>query len=387
MSQSVYVKKLPKELIPGDIVLHPIYRSDGLLFVNKNIELNPLIINKIRSQVPQTCKILVATSKKDFEDLTRNKSFESLDFTESIKEIVEEYNINALTKTDINSYLTTRLEQSITKNIVLAELLSKIPFWINLESGLESEYLRLRAKKIKQEFIELLAADNTFHIWFETFNKSDDDSFVINSLNVTCVALLTGLILELNDSDLLDLAVAALFSNVGYTKSTGKTHSNVDRGSFYARLVKNHLDNFLAMTSESPYLRKKNIIFGIHDSNEYYNGKGYPNGKKGEAISLFGRILLIVHAHKELINAYSPNQALQSYQVLRLLYENNEGKYDKNIIKICLYRTVYYKLGQLIILPNHQKGKIIGFRDYASYPHLPIVQLNNGTIVDLSLEP
>jgi len=35
-NKSSHVKKMIKDLIPGDIVLQPIYRTDGLMLINKN---------------------------------------------------------------------------------------------------------------------------------------------------------------------------------------------------------------------------------------------------------------------------------------------------------------------------------------------------------------
>lgn len=43
-----YVRKQMDELVSGDILLHPIYRSDGLMVINKDTVLDVPLINKIK---------------------------------------------------------------------------------------------------------------------------------------------------------------------------------------------------------------------------------------------------------------------------------------------------------------------------------------------------
>ena len=52
-NSSIYIAKTIADLIPGDISLHPIYREDGLLLVNKYTVLTSLLIKQIHIHVKE----------------------------------------------------------------------------------------------------------------------------------------------------------------------------------------------------------------------------------------------------------------------------------------------------------------------------------------------
>jgi HD-GYP domain-containing protein (c-di-GMP phosphodiesterase class II) len=194
-----------------------------------------------------------------------------------------------------------------------------------------------------------------------------------------------GLALELSNSELFDLTIAALFSNVGFIETEKadflsflKSHEHIHTE------LKKHLESFSEMTVNFPELRKKSIVYGILDHHEYFNGKGYPNGKKGNEISLFGRILFIAHNYDELVGGYNYTIGLHPLDALRVIYENVDNRYDQNILNIFMYRTTYFKLGEPISLPNIQNGVIIGFDDFVHSPHLPKIKLESGKVINLA---
>jgi len=203
------------------------------------------------------------------------------------------------------NYLTSNSEHISQDNQPFINILSNYPLWISLESKLESENLKDRAREVKQELLDLMNNNPTFSS-LVTRIKEYDDVLLIHSINITCLSLMIGLTLEFAISDLFDLAIAALFCNIGFT-STSK-----DDFKYFLKhkknnheLIKNHIETYSEMTIDSPLLRKKKIVYGILDHHEYYNGTGSPSGKQGEEISLFGRILLIAHSYDELVGGYN----------------------------------------------------------------------------------
>jgi HD-GYP domain-containing protein (c-di-GMP phosphodiesterase class II) len=193
-----------------------------------------------------------------------------------------------------------------------------------------------------------------------------------------------GLTLEFTDEELIDLSVAALFVHVGYTVlPKDEFKSFLKSQNFNHPAMKKHLEVFLNVTLDSPYLRRKSIIHGVLDHHEFYNGKGYPNGKKGEEISLFGRILHIAHAYDSMVGGYDYTIGVAPLQAVKLVFENEDGMFDYNILNIFMYRTTYFKLGETMVLPNGKNGKIVGFENYVKNPHLPIVELESGRTVNL----
>jgi HD-GYP domain-containing protein (c-di-GMP phosphodiesterase class II) len=106
-------------------------------------------------------------------------------------------------------------------------------------------------------------------------------------------------------------------------------------------------------------------------------------GKMGEEISLYGRIIQIAHNYDDLVRGFETSNGMLPFEAIRIIHENSEGIYDHEILNIFLHRTSYFKLGEMVSFPSGVSGKIIGFHNYIKYPHLPIVQFINGSIIDL----
>lgn len=384
-----YKKKQIKDLLPGDIILHPIYRSDGLMLITKNKKLSSSLIKIIKKHTDLSMPVLVVSN----EDTLNKSSEKNLSSTPAIKSDLEEVTNNYNNKTSFQTSIATFMQEdtlTLNKNTsdkldnnILAKLLSNNPLWHSLGQKLESEQLRLRSDKVKNKLLNLIINDESIKKLFESL-KAYDDILFIHTINTTCISLMVGLSLELDDNKLIDLAVSALFANIGFLdipkkefKKFLKTHTADHEP------IRKHLEMFSKMTFNTPYLRKKSIVYGILDHHEYYNGKGYPNGKKGEEISLYGRVLHLAQTYDELVGGYKYTNGLSPIEALKLIYENKENRFDQDILNTFIHRTTYFKLGEIIILPKNLKGTIIGFDNYLRYPHLPIVKLESGKVLNL----
>ena len=391
-----YVKKQIKDLVSGDIVLHSIYRSDGLMLINKNKCLNDYFISVIKKHVLLTASVLVSPSRIEFEDFLKNKNYDSDEFRKDLKQVLKRYKYAISNEFESSNFEETSINTDATNTDVtntnatisyyinpITSILSASPYWTSFQINLESAHLRERARNVKKELLNMLK-DN--HMFINLFNRirAYDDLLLINSINTICTSLMCGLTLELTDSELIELAVAALFLNVGYTELPKKEFEDFLKTQEYDGFaLEKHIEVFMKLTLESPLLRKKSIIDGIYDRHEFYNGKGSPKGKKGEEISLFGRILCISDTYDILVGGYSHTDGMLPINALRIICENKDSMFDDDIIKIFLHRTTYFKLNKPIIISNGVKGKIIGFENYVKTPYLPIVQLDNGEIVNL----
>ncbi len=376
-SEKGYVKKLVNDLVPGDIILNPLYRTDGLLLVDKNKKLNEALINIIKKHVMAATSVLVAAPNQNPSDVSSLHE-DSPAFTQEYHSLIHEYINNSEKQQEISDHLN----DPSADNPVIRALIS-CPYWHNFDNNYESESLKQRAFHIKQKFMELIKDNDFFLIYFNKM-KAYDDVLLIYSLNITCLCLMIGITLETSDDDLLDLATAALFTNIGYTELPRSDYKIIMRSLQYSSpAMKKHLELFSQITASSHFLRKKKIVVGILDHLEYYNGKGSPYGKKGEDISLFGRIITIALTYDNLVGSYNHVPGLTPYEAFSTIYENAEKKFDPNILNIFMHRTNFFKLGSTIRLGCEIIGEIIGFDNYLISPHRPIIRLENGTLRNL----
>ncbi|TCT12144.1 HD domain-containing protein [Natranaerovirga pectinivora] len=374
-----YTKKLVKDIIPGEIVLHPIYRSDGLLLINKYKELTQEVISTIQTNLSSN-SILIVTSNKGELNLFLNSSYSQDTFKKDLDILSKDFNLGSnVTFSTASSF---DLTSTIDKGCFFIDLLSKIPLWHSIDHLFEATHLKNRAIQFKEKFITKLTTEKVFHSWLTTI-LNYDDNLMVHSINITSISLIIGLTLELQDDLLQDLCFAALFSNLGFTKiPKDKLAFELKNNQLYTYVIQKHLEVFSSITMESPNLRRKQIIYGILDSHEHYDGTG-PHNKKGNEISLIGRILNLSHSYDALVNGYEYTTGMVPFQALKSICEGKNTRFDPYIINTFIHRTTFFNLGQTIHLTNTVKGIIVGFYDYLNYPYLPVLKLEDGRIIDL----
>ena len=390
-----YLKKHVNELETGDVLLHPIYRSDGLMLVNSFKELSLPLIKIVQKHIDGELPVLIAPSMVLFDELMKNKEYTSMNFVDILSDIIKEYNKKMAAQLSIRTFLSDEMMKSIQSspldldtnkaNLFFSKLFSTSPLWVNLENMLDSKRLKYRAIQVKQELLLFLESIDVFNKLFLEAKKYSDVLF-IQSINSTCLSLLIGLTLELPTEDLIDLSIATIFSDIGYTEIPKHEFKEyLKNPEKHKQMLINHIRHFNNISSEYPELRKKSILYGILDHHEYFNGAGYPNGKKGTDISLFGRIILLSKTYDGLVGGYYYDESIQPREAIQIILENKDNYFDNRIAKIFLYKTTYYSVGEKIILPGNIKGTIIGFKDYVEYPYLPIVKFEDGSIIDFHL--
>lgn len=393
----IFIKKQISDLASGDIILHPIYRSDGLMLIKQYKPLSNDLADKIKQLVPAVLHVVILSPDCDMETFNENKYYENDSLIRELKKICSEYGEYMQVPLQMSALVDRRTstkdsyehtDASNYNEYPYLNFLCKSPFFSTFEKRLESSHLQLRARKAKQVLIDTILKDKAL---LDKLNAIKDykDIILLHSINTTCIALMIGLTLELSEEDLVDLAVANLLIDISVSqlpKERFESHlqSKNSSGDFYNL----HLNQLRELSQELVLIRKESIIFGVLDHYEYYDGNGYPKGKKGSAISLFGRIISIAQAYDEMVGGYFYNSGIKPIQALQNIWENRGTKYDPDIIRIFIDRTTVFKVGQHIIQSSLYRGTILGFTDFVNNPLSPIIRLENDDIVDLlGVEP
>lgn len=379
-----YHYKTVKDIVTGDIILHPIYRKDGFLLIGRYKILTTDLIPKIKLQIPGDFFILTAASKEDLDHFIRDREYATIDYFEKLLVIANQYKGVTTLPVSIDSFIEEDLRVEVyAENIVKLEednrpthyferLLNQIPSFKSFENNLESSSSQIRAKIIKNKLIQIISEDKQLYNLFIKM-KVYKDIFFIHSINTTSMALMIGLCLELDDDQLIDLALAALFADVGFIRVPKQQFNEyLKNKEVNKQVLLEHLELFMEIASETDKLRNESIIYAIMDRHEHYNGSGYPKGKKGMEISLFGRIIFICQSYDELVGGYSQD-SITPRKAIDKLWQEKGIKCDPDILKLFIYRTNYYKLGQTVMTEGGLQGKIIGFEDFVHAPHIPIV--------------
>lgn len=387
-----FIKKQISDLADGDIILHPVYRSDGLMLIKQYKTISEDLALKIRQLVPAVLPVIVLSPNCNMDSFNNNQYYANAALVKELEKMRAEYSEYMQVPLELSALIDRRTKaksaiKSADSNIYndhpYLSFLCKSPFFANFEAKLESPHLQQRAKKAKQLLIDTILKDK---ILSDRLNeiKNYKDILLLHSINTTCIAIMIGLTLELSEEDLADLALANLLIDISVSqlpKEEFELHlqSKKSNRDFYNL----HLDQIRALSQELVLIRKESIIFGVLDNYEYYNGSGYPKGKEGSGINLFGRIISIAQAYDEMVGGYFYNSGIRPIQALQSIWENRGTRFDPDIIRIFIDRTSVLKIGQHIILSSLHQGTILGFTDFINYPLSPIIRLENGNIEDL----
>ncbi|WP_026477842.1 HD-GYP domain-containing protein [Alkaliphilus transvaalensis] len=389
----VFIKKQVKDLMNGDVILHPIFRLDGLMLVKQYKILSFDLAHKIKKQVPHDLYALVLSSDYTFENYIENKLYNDPWLIKEQEQLSEIYSkslnldLNKDSFVDNRANIESEIEENTdskyARNDDFVSYLFKLPFFNSFEKKLESTHLKERAVKLRESLVNIILEDIDLYNELNRL-KNYRDIILVHSINTTATALMIGLTLELTDENLLDLALTTLLIDISVTKiPTEEFDMRLKRKLSNQDFYKLLLAELKKLADRLPVIRKETILCGILDHYEYYDGSGYPNGKKASDINLYGRIISIAHAYDEIVGGYFYNDGAKPTQALQHIWEKGGSVFDPNVLRIFIDRTLFLKTGQQITLNNFQQGMIIGFRDFVNYPLSPMIQLKDGSIINL----
>lgn len=153
-----------------------------------------------------------------------------------------------------------------------------------------------------------------------------------HSLNVSIYALSLGAVLNLDEESLKYLGQAALLHDLGKSKIN---HEIVNKNGSLDNIEFEQMKMHPALgydTALSLGIQNKAILDGIRHHHEKLNGMGYPDGLKGNEISLFPRIIGICDVFDALSTRRSYKEAMNSYEALILMKSQMNEHLDMKIL-------------------------------------------------------
>lgn len=361
--------KSAQQLLPVDITLHPIYRPDGMMLVNRYTALMPFMLTQIQKHLKDDMPIpiVVASSETMLKSFIDNEIYSKPEFVMMLDNVLRESIQCYSVPISIESYVDERVDLKLSmkaiaeikaslertanedatskkdvekidiKNMkldkysILGKITSASVLWSNFEKKLISREMQDRAVTFKKKFLNVINVDNT--LMEMTFKMSlFDESLLSHGVNTMCVAMLLGLALGIGDEELLNLAITAMFCNIGFINMEKEKFVEYRNGTNNDSVIGEHIKNSLEILAAAPICRNKSVIFGILEHHECFDGKGLPAAKKGKDISLFGRILAIALKYESYVNEFINTDESNLNNIEKMICKNRENKYDQEIL-------------------------------------------------------
>lgn len=102
----------------------------------------------------------------------------------------------------------------------------------------------------------------------------------------------------------------------------------------------------------------QDVLLGIYDHHERFNGSGYPRGISGDTISLTGRILAMVDVYDALSSRRPYKEAMLPHKVLGIMYQMRGEDFYPGFIEHFIRMLGVYPVGSVVQLQTGEIGVV-----------------------------
>ena len=184
----------------------------------------------------------------------------------------------------------------------------------------------------------------------------NDVSITQHGVSVAVLGMMIAHTLELPASDVRDVALGALFHDMGKLKVPDGIRRK--RGE-----LNDHEQNYLNMHPKFGFdLLDKSGLFPpavlniVLQHHEYIDGSGFPNGLKGNKIPITSQIVSLANDYEQQLSGME----LPSPQVaLGFLFKNRAGKHAEALVAVLVKILGIYPPGTLVKLNDGSVGKVM----------------------------
>lgn len=205
--------------------------------------------------------------------------------------------------------------------------------------------------------------------------RSQDNQMYIHAMNVCMMSVLIGMNMEMNATQLKDLAMGALLHDIGKVELLTDDESEEPRRHHTWRgfeLLKNKREFNLLIA---------HVAFQHHEA---LNGEGVPRGIMGEDIHLYAKITAVANMYDNLLFDMSAGRRKLPHEACEYMLALAETKLDRDVLIQFLKIVSIYPTGTSVKLTNRETGVVVG--QHRGLPTRPIIRIVKQDATDKVLE-
>lgn len=214
-----------------------------------------------------------------------------------------------------------------------------------------------------------------------------------HGVNVMLLSLLLGKTCGMEAGALRDMAIGALFHDVGKLKvqDVVKQKTEAERSRAEESLFRMHVqygENVVQrLASLGPHGR---AALAAH--HERWDGSGYPRGTTGESIPLAARIVALVNRYDNLCNPLRVKDALTPAEALARLYRSEGVHFEPSLLARFVKVMGVFPPGTVVELSNGGLGMVVSIHHADTLRptltlYAPDVPRDEAPVLDLLQEP
>jgi HD-GYP domain-containing protein (c-di-GMP phosphodiesterase class II) len=190
-------------------------------------------------------------------------------------------------------------------------------------------------------------------------NGPQGDRAAAHGLNVAVVSLLMGRALRLDEAEMMDLGVGALFHDVGKLELPDRVHHFEDAFTpAEVQAYREHVTHGIRLGQRMGLGAGALAVLAQH--HEHADGSGFPQRMGGDRMSLPARIVALVNRYDNLCNPALLARALTPHEALSMLFAQSRGRFDTTLLNTFIRMMGVYPVGSLVQLTDDRHALVVG---------------------------
>jgi len=188
-------------------------------------------------------------------------------------------------------------------------------------------------------------------------DKMGGEEMYFHSLNVTMLSLMMARDIKMPAEAVKSLGMGALFHDIGLREIPNKILLKMEP---LTQAERNYFELHCQYGIEIGHGLKlpAPTIAIIREHHELYDGSGYPQKLKGDAINLLARIVAIANHYDELCNPLNISNALTPHEALATMFAKLRAKFDPRLLQVFVRCLGVYPPGTIVQLSNGVIGMV-----------------------------
>lgn len=217
------------------------------------------------------------------------------------------------------------------------------------------ETIRQAAQLVSQITDSILCAPElAIHVMGD---KMGGEELYFHSLNVAMLSMMMAREIRLPQEVVSALGMGALFHDVGRKEIPDKVLLKTEPlTQAEQNLYQMHCQYGVDIARRLKLPPAVQAI--IREHHETFDGSGYPQRLKGEAISLLSRIVAIANYYDELCNPPNMGVALTPHEALSIMFAKLRAKFDPKLLQVFIRCLGVYPPGTIVQLSNGVIGMV-----------------------------
>jgi len=225
---------------------------------------------------------------------------------------------------------------------------------VRLGEGLDTEQARAAVGKM----IDSIVTNPNALTWLSLL-KSRDEYTSFHSLNVCILSLLFAQHLGLAPADLHELGLGALLHDIGKMQVPLEILNKpkpLDPPEMALMKLHPTYGYEVLRAKGGVSARALDIVYSHH---ERVDGKGYPRGLKGAAISRDATIVAIADVYDAITTNRVYHSGISPHEALRLMYEHERGGFREEMLEQFIRCLSIYPIGSIVELETGEVGVVM----------------------------